>query len=209
MKFNTEEVAALQPDYLGFIFWEPSPRYFNHGSMEGLSDSKKVGVFVNATIEHIILQIFEHDLDAVQLHGEESPEYCARLKNLNPTSRISKVELIKAFAIDEAFNFASLAPYESSCDYYLFDTRGELPGGTGKQFDWQLLKHYHSTIPFFLSGGIGPEDVAAIVEFKKNPESRYCYAIDVNSRFEKQPGLKDTAALKKFIEKIGHTPSNK
>lgn len=209
MKLNTDEVAALQPDYLGFIFWEPSPRYFNLGSPDDTTVSKKVGVFVDAPIEDIILQVFEHDLDAVQLHGEEDYEYCARLKEIISANKFYKVELIKAFAINESFNFESLAPYETICDYFLFDTRGEIPGGTGKQFDWRLLKNYRSNVPFFLSGGIGPEDAAAVLEFATKPESRYCWAIDVNSRFEKEPGLKDTLALKNFIDKIGYTPSKK
>lgn len=206
MKYNTEEVASLQPDYLGFIFWEPSSRYYNSSIPDNIANSKKVGVFVNAPLEEIVLRIFEYDLDAVQLHGEEEPDYCLKIKSLISDDNTSNIEIIKAFPVDEQFNFTQLGAYEDVCDYYLFDTRGDLPGGTGERFDWQLLKKYASKKPFFLSGGIGVSDAKSLLEFMAQPEAKYCYAFDVNSKFEKEPGLKDIEALKKFIEDIGHVP---
>lgn len=207
MKYNIEEVAALQPDFLGFIFWEPSSRYFNQGSSDHPIQSKKVGVFVDSPIEDIILQIYEHELDAIQLHGQEDPIYCTRLKDIFSENSISNIELIKAFAVNETFDFEGLVPYEPVCDYFLFDTRGELPGGTGRRFDWSLLKKYSSGKPFFLSGGIGPGDAAEIKKFLERAEAQNCYAIDINSRFEKKPGLKDIDVLNKFIEEIGFRSS--
>ncbi len=203
MKSNTKEVAALQPDYLGFIFWEPSSRFYSESIPADTGDAKKVGVFVDALLEDVILKLLENDLDAIQLHGKEDPEYCARLKSVITGNMNVGVAIIKAFSVDENFDFETLAPYEPVCDFYLFDTRGELPGGTGRSFDWSILKRYTHTKPYFLSGGIGPDSAKALVEFTKQPESRYCYAIDVNSRFEIEPGLKDINLLKNFIQEIG------
>ena len=209
MKLNTEEVATLQPDYLGFIFWEPSSRYFKGSIPDDLVNAKKVGVFVNAPLEEIVLRLFEYDLHAIQLHGEEDPEYCRKIKTLIANDHISKIEIIKAFAVDEQFNFNMLSQFENVCDYFLFDTRGILPGGTGKKFDWQLLGEYPSKKPYFLSGGIGSSDAKTILDFMSKPEAKYCHSIDINSKFESEPGLKNIQALKKFTEDIGHVPSKK
>nr|WP_317900778.1 phosphoribosylanthranilate isomerase [Cerina litoralis] len=195
MKLNTQEVAALQPDYLGFIFWEPSKRSFR-GTIPELPNSiKKVGVFVDAPLEVILKKIKDCDLQAIQLHGKESPGFCKELKKLS-------VDIIKVFSIHDDFDFNVLEPYEDSCDYFLFDTKGKLPGGNGYTFDWKLLKNYPSTKPYFLSGGIGMEEVKEIEDFLHSSESKYCHAIDVNSRFELEPGLKDIKKLKGFISNI-------
>ena len=167
------------------------------------NDIKKVGVFVDAPMDQIILQLYENDLDLIQLHGEEDPVYCKHLKQLIDSDKQVNVEIIKAFSIDEAFDFRILDAYEDVCDYYLFDTKGELPGGTGKSFDWRLLRNYPSSKPFLLSGGIGPEDAEAIKDFLQSPEASHCIAIDVNSRFEKEPGLKNIEDLQKFIDELG------
>ena len=209
MKYNIEEVAALKPDYLGFIFWQPSARYFSEQIADDLRSSKKVGVFVDASIEEIVLSVYENGLEAIQLHGKEDPSFCSQLYNLISAGEDRAVELIKAFAVNADFDFESLVPYESVCDFFLFDTRGELPGGTGQQFDWELLKNYRSKKPFFLSGGIGPADSEKLLGFLGEPVAEYCYAIDVNSRFEKEPGLKDIKALKTFINEIGFQPQKK
>ncbi|SDE86880.1 phosphoribosylanthranilate isomerase [Pricia antarctica] len=209
MKANTAEVAALQPDYLGFIFWEPSSRFFE-GEIPELPDHiQKVGVFVDASIQEILDKMEKHNLQAVQLHGEESPEFCdeLRVKSKLLGVRSSAVEtslaetnlkIIKVFSIKDDFDFSLLEPYEELCDYYLFDTQGKFPGGNGYIFDWSVLKNYASTKPYFLSGGIGLEDAEAIKEFRKRPESNYCYALDVNSRFEIEAGLKNIERLKEF-----------
>ncbi len=222
MKYNTAEVANLQPDYLGFIFYEKSARHFNT-SIPDLSDNiKKVGVFVDEDLEVVIEKINEFDLKAVQLHGHESPEYCAKLKRHyekrsddvissqeadcrdfpKKSRNDSSIEIIKVFSIKDKFDFSILKDYEDVCDYYLFDTKGKLPGGNGYTFNWNVLTDYPSTKPYFLSGGIGIDEVEKIKAFQKSPASKYCYALDVNSKFEIEAGLKDVDLLKQFIDDI-------
>ena len=197
MHKNTSEVAALNPDYLGFIFWEPSKRYFNGAIPELPLSIKKVGVFVDASIEKITEIVERYDLSLVQLHGQETPAFCNELKKAIPYIRI-----IKVFSIAANFDFSALNPFEAVCDFYLFDTKGKLPGGNGYAFNWEELKRYPSTKPYFLSGGIGFEDIATISEFMKRPEARYCQVIDVNSKFEVEPGLKNVEKLKAFKNKL-------
>tara|TARA_R110002049_G_scaffold99115_2_gene241682 strand:+ start:411 stop:1061 length:651 start_codon:yes stop_codon:yes gene_type:complete len=202
MKLNTLEVATLDPDYLGFIFWEPSKRYFDGNIPKLPASIKKVGVFVDAPLEEIRKKVKEYSLQAVQLHGKESPEFCSDLKK--STSDRSKaleensLEIIKVFSIKDDFDFNNLAPYENVCDFFLFDTKGKLPGGNGFTFSWEVLKNYPSSKPYFLSGGIGLDEIEKIREFQQRPESKYCHAIDVNSKFESEPGLKDIDKLKEF-----------
>ena len=208
MKLNTLEVATLDPDYLGFIFWEPSKRYFE-GTIPRLPASiKKVGVFVDAPLEAILKKVDTYDLQAVQLHGNESPEFCNDLKTINndrsKTLEESSIEIIKVFSIKDDFDFSILTPYENVCDYFLFDTKGKLPGGNGFTFSWEVLKNYPSTKPYFLSGGIGLDEIEKIREFQQRPESKYCHAIDVNSKFESKPGLKDIKKLKEFKEVLSN-----
>lgn len=199
---NTLEVATLDPDYLGFIFWEPSKRYFDGNIPKLPASIKKVGVFVDAPLEEIRKKVKEYKLQAVQLHGKESPEFCSDLKK--STSDRSKaleensLEIIKVFSIKDDFDFSNLAPYENVCDFFLFDTKGKLPGGNGFTFSWEVLKNYPSSKPYFLSGGIGLDEIEKIREFQQRPESKYCHAIDVNSKFESEPGLKDIDKLKEF-----------
>lgn len=226
MKYNTQEVADLQPNYLGFIFWGPSKRYFE-GEMPKIPENiKKIGVFVDAKIDDIIEKIVTFDLWGVQLHGNESAEYCEKLKNsflsfraesrkkkttmkkeatvrsstveTSGTSNLSSLKIIKVFPIKDDFDFEQLQPYEAVCDYYLFDTKGKLPGGNGYTFNWEVLKNYPSTKPYFLSGGIGLEEIDALNAFMKLPEAKYCHVIDVNSKFEDAPGMKNIEKLKKF-----------
>lgn len=208
MKLNTLEVATLDPDYLGFIFWEPSKRYFE-GTIPRLPASiKKVGVFVDAPLEAILKKVDTYDLQAVQLHGNESPEFCNDLKTINndrsKALEESSIEIIKVFSIKDDFDFSILTPYENVCDYFLFDTKGKLPGGNGFTFSWEVLKNYPSTKPYFLSGGIGLDEIEKIREFQQRPESKYCHAIDVNSKFESEPGLKDIKKLKEFKEVLSN-----
>jgi phosphoribosylanthranilate isomerase len=182
---NMLEVGALLPDYMGFIFWEKSARYFDEIIPELPKSIKKVGVFVNAPLEEILEKIEKHDLQAVQLHGDESVEFCENLKKNTP----KLIEIIKVFSILDTFDFAALKPFESVSDYFLFDTKGKLPGGNGTTFDWKVLENYPSTKPFFLSGGIGMEEMQAVNEILKT--NLPVYAIDVNSKFEIEPGLKN------------------
>ncbi len=193
---NIESVAALQPDYLGFIFYKGSKRYFD-GEMPDLSSGiKRVGVFVNESISVINELIEKHGLNGVQLHGDESVHFCEALKASNEPD----LDIIKAFAIAEGFDFSSLKNYINACDYFLFDTKGKERGGNGTLFDWKLLKQYPFNKPFFLSGGIGLGETDRVVSFLKSPLSDHCYALDVNSRFESEPGMKKVEELKKFIE---------
>ena len=192
---NILAVADLQPDYLGFIFYEKSTRYFQ-GKIGEISKSiKKAGVFVDEEIDTVIDLIKSHALQAIQLHGNESPAYCDELKSHH-------IEVIKVFSILNEFDFNILKPYEHVCDYFLFDTKGKLPGGNGYGFDWSILNNYPSTKPFFLSGGIGLNEIENIKNFMKSESSKYCYAIDVNSKFEINPGLKDIEKLKKFKSQL-------
>lgn len=194
-KDNISEVAQLQPDYLGFIFYEQSSRFFD-GIIPELPESiKKVGVFVNERVEVISDKIGKYKLSAIQLHGHESPETCRLLKTTG-------AKVIKVFSIKDAFDFSVLAAYEDVCDYFLFDTKGKLPGGNGYTFNWKVLKNYPSTKPYFLSGGIGMDAIETIKEFFHKPESKYCHAMDVNSKFEIEAGLKDIEKLKEFKSQL-------
>ena len=189
---NIEQVATLQPDYLGFIFYEKSTRHFDAESILELPNSiKKTGVFVDADLDFVLEMVSKHNLQAVQLHGKESPEYCKQLQNKN-------IEIIKVFSIKDEFDYSVLKPYENACDYFLFDTKGKHPGGNGYTFNWNVLNNYPSTKPFFLSGGLGLNEVERINAFVKSKASEYCYALDVNSKFEIEPGLKNIELLEKF-----------
>lgn len=199
---NMKAVSTLQPDYLGFIFYRKSSRFFDTVIPEIPKEVKKTGVFVNASIEEIIKKTTLYDLQAIQLHGNESPEFCNELKANISSSLNVPIEIIKVFSIKDEFNFETLKPYESYVDYFLFDTKGKLPGGNGVTFDWKVLENYPSTKPFFLSGGIGLETITKLNDFMKSKASNYCYALDVNSKFEIVPGLKNIEDLKEFKEKI-------
>jgi phosphoribosylanthranilate isomerase len=193
---NILEVGALLPDYMGFIFWEKSARYFTGTIPELIKTIKKVGVFVNQTQEEILEKVTKYNLQAVQLHGNESVEFVSELKN----QLSKKIEIIKAFSTDENFDFEVIKPFEPVCNYFLFDTKGKLPGGNGTTFDWTILKKYNSDKPFFLSGGIGISELKAIEEISKS--NLPIYAIDVNSKFEIEPGLKNRNLFSNFKRKF-------
>lgn len=185
---NIQEVSAFAPNYLGFIFFEKSPRNFDAVIPEVSPEIKKTGVFVDASSEFILKKVRKHDLQAVQLHGNESPELCAVLKE-------EGIEVIKVFSVKDSFDFSILQPYEGKVDFFLFDTKGKARGGNGIIFDWEILRNYPSKTPFFLSGGLGLEEVVKLQEFDF-PET--FYGIDVNSRFEVEPGFKNIEDLKKL-----------
>ena len=190
---NILEVAALKPDYLGFIFFEKSPRNFE-GNIPKLPESIiKTGVFVNASFEFVQEKIKQYDFKAVQLHGKESPEYCKKIKELG-------IEVFKVFSIRNEFDFDVLIPFEGAVDYFLFDTKGEQPGGNGFVFDWSVLKNYSSKTPFILSGGIGLEEIDSVQELLQTDLP--LFAIDVNSKFEKEPGLKNSEDLKSLFDHL-------
>ncbi len=189
---NIKEISALNPDYFGFIFWEKSKRNMTLDLIpELLETTKKVGVFVDASIQEIAAKINQYQLDIIHLHGNESVIFCKNVKKLG-------VEVIKVFSIDSNFNFSKLEEYVLTVDYFLFDTKGKLPGGNGVTFDWKILENYPFEKKFFLSGGIGINELEAIKKFKKTKVAEKCIAIDVNSRFETKPGLKNKIELEKF-----------
>jgi phosphoribosylanthranilate isomerase len=190
---NIEKLTALQPDYMGFIFWAPSSRYVSQPTLKLPDTIKKTGVFVDASVDYIQSTIQNHQLKAVQLHGDETPDYCSLIQKFN-------VEVIKAFSIKDHFDFTILDAYQKHCDYFLFDTKGALPGGNGYAFDWSLLNEYPLDKPFFLSGGIGPEDLQKIKQLINTPLP--LFAIDVNSKFERSPGLKNTNLLNLFKKQL-------
>ncbi len=197
MKHNTAEVATVGSDYLGFIFYEKSPRNFE-GVLPVLpSEIKKVGVFVNASLDFIMNKINLYSLDVVQLHGEETPLFCANLM-----AEIH-VEIWKVFSIKDRFNFNELTPYESYTDKFLFDTKGKEKGGNGYTFNWEVLKDYPSNKPFVLSGGIGLGEIPAIKKLLLS--NLPIYAIDINSKFEEAPGQKDLELLQQLKKEMNKT----
>ena len=188
---NISEVAVLQPDYMGFIMWAGSKRHCSK-PQNVPAGIRKVGVFVDAAVGEIEDAIENHKLGAVQLHGNESPVLCRELQG--------KAQVIKAFGVGEAFDFDTLLDYLPYCDFFLFDTKGPMPGGNGTTFDWSILEKYPFDLPFFISGGIGLAEIDKINELRKTDLP--VHAIDINSKFETAPALKDAAQLKKFKEKL-------
>lgn len=198
MKFraNIEEILCLSPDYLGFIFYEQSKRYIADLSPEflkNLQGVKKVGVFVNDTSDHIKAAVDTYGLQAVQLHGDENPSFVKTLRSWD-------ISIIKAFGISSSFDWHSLKSYEPLVDFFLFDTKSDTYGGTGLRFDWTLLKQYELEKPYFLSGGLDKESIGAALSIADDR----LHAVDVNSKFEKSPGLKDLALLQSVFN--GYTP---
>ena len=192
---NIKAVAALQPDYMGFIFYPKSPRNFE-GSIPEIDEKiKKTGVFVNAPIGDVIQKVNQYGFKAVQLHGSESVAYCQELNSYD-----IDFELFKVFSIKEEFDFSVLAAYEPFVDYFLFDTKGKDKGGNGYTFDWSILKDYSSKKPFILSGGIGVDEVEQVKEILQTELP--IYALDLNSKFESEPARKDIDLLQQFFKEI-------
>jgi len=193
---NIKAVAALNPDYLGFIFYEKSKRFvgeeFETATLLSLpKEIKKVGVFVNQSNDYILSKKATYGLDILQLHGDESVEQCKELKEKGCT-------IVKVFQADEQFDFAVTKPYQNYSDYFLFDTKSEGYGGTGKRFDWKLFERYDNRIPLFLSGGL---DVDSVEDIKKLTHLNI-HALDINSKFESEPGVKKVELIKTFIQKF-------
>ncbi|PHS02479.1 MAG: N-(5'-phosphoribosyl)anthranilate isomerase [Leeuwenhoekiella sp.] len=241
MKHNTAAVAALQPDYLGFIFYEKSPRNYDLKEIPKLPPGvKKAGVFVNASLDFVLEKVLQFGFDVIQLHGNESPEYCAELRRLCQIERsrdpekehksnsakellpspstefrtspvevpaLSPVEVWKVFSIKDHFDFSVLEAYEPHVDAFLFDTKGKEKGGNGYTFDWEVLKDYPSKKPFVLSGGIGLDEIDSVKNMLKTDLP--LFAIDVNSKFEDQPGLKNISDLEKLLNSFRNPDSAK
>ncbi|MAP53555.1 phosphoribosylanthranilate isomerase [Altibacter sp.] len=202
MKSNCDQVVSLAPDYVGFIFYGKSPRYWEGELPEIPQHIGRVGVFVNATVTTIKDITMRYGLAVIQLHGDETPEFCKALRNEILQHYEQKIELWKVFAIKNTIHWEDILPYEKVADKYLFDTKGDSRGGNGETFDWSLLKTYPSEKPFILSGGIGQEHLKLIREI--NSSKLPLYAVDVNSRFEHAPGRKNIATLKKFIDELSY-----
>ncbi len=195
MKFaeNREQVEQLGVDLLGYIFYEPSKRFVGDDPDAGLFNAAKpkVAVFVDENAFEILALTKNFDFEYVQLHGKENPKTCGMLKKQG-------LKIIKAFSVDDSFKFETTQAYEKDVDYFLFDTKTKLHGGSGKKFNWEILNKYSGHRPFFLSGGIAPGDVA---EIKKIDHPKLT-GVDLNSGFEDEPGLKNIEKLKQFIEEI-------
>ena len=189
---NIREVEALGIDMMGFIFWPKSKRYVSECPTY-LPKCKRVGVFVDEDIEQVQRIAKDYALDIIQLHGSESPDYILQLGSV-----CGDIATIKAFNIATIDDFAQTKPYEGVVDYFLFDAKAQLPGGNGEKFDWSVLTDYHGETHFLLSGGIGLDDAERITTFH-HPK---CIGIDLNSRFEITPGLKDVNKLREFIKTI-------
>jgi phosphoribosylanthranilate isomerase len=189
---NASAVAALAPDYMGFIFYKSSKRYCGETLTPGFVKTLpasiiKTGVFVNESLEEVLRICSAYEFKAIQLHGHETPDFCLSCKKAG-------LEVIKVFHVGETMDWLTLEPYKKVADYFLFDTKTPEYGGSGNRFNWEILKAYDNEIPLFLSGGV---DEHILNEFNTLTTVNI-YALDINSRFELEPGLKDVELIKKF-----------
>lgn len=189
---NLTDLTALHPDFIGFIFHELSPRYCDRPPEIMIPEPiRKVGVFVNKPQEYILSIKKEYQLDLIQLHGTESSDFCREIQQ-------SVAPVIKAFNLHDGFDFDTLKSYEEACTFFLFDASGPLAGGNGIIFNWQILEQYRGTTPFLLSGGID-ESMAEAIKKINHPAF---YGVDINSRFEILPGIKDINKIKRFKNEL-------
>lgn len=196
---NVSRLLALKPDFVGFIFYHKSKRFVEDFPQVSFPEAiKKVGVFVNESIEEVIRIVEKHKLDFVQLHGDETSEYCKNLSRVEQSREVVsgsyKFKIIKAFSVDRNFDFSTTKEYENYCNYFLFDTKGANYGGNGVKFNWKILQKYKENVPFLLSGGISKKDIE---EIKKIKHSAF-EGVDINSGFEIEPALKNIEEIKKF-----------
>ena len=215
---NIREVEQLDIDWMGFIFWQNSPRYVaqvssragiipDYSSLdspvketthEASRRRKRVGVFVDDMPQNIVTRVYNYDLDIIQLHGDESEVMVDNLRRTLDPDIKAGVKIMKALSISSETDLEKTNAYEGHVDYFLFDTKTPLKGGSGEQFDWSILDSYKGATPFLLSGGIGPDDAERVKAFR-HPQ---CIGIDLNSRFETAPAVKDVPLLRKFINQI-------
>lgn len=202
--YNITGLRQLPVDFIGFIFYDKSPRFLEEkdidlnylkGAIQRFGNSnefiQKVGVFVDANKKYVLSKAEEYGLDYVQLHGSENIFYCEDLKKAG-------LKIIKAFSVDKHFSFTNTEAYQYYCDYFLFDTKGENAGGNGVAFDWSILENYKGDTPFFLSGGINPKMESQI----KSLNHPKLYAVDLNSGFEIEPGFKDIDLIATFVNNL-------
>ena len=191
---NIKAVAALNPDYLGFIFYDKSPRFVGNLPAEALADTpstiNKVAVFVNESLENISTLVDKYNFDFIQLHGDETPDFCKALRN--------EAIVIKAFGVNSEFDFKQLDKYKNKVDLFLFDTKTDSHGGSGQTFDWNILDKYDLEVPFFVSGGLGPDNIEDALKID-HPKF---YGVDLNSKFEISPALKNIDKLEKAFSII-------
>ena len=190
---NIRAVETAGADMMGFICWEGSGRYVE-GTPAYMPRCTRVGVFVNPTLEHIIHKTTALNLNAVQLHGNDTPDFCRLV------SQWTGLAVIKAFGMADMSDLKKTETYEGVAAYFLFDTRCKCMGGSGKQFDWSILSEYNGRTPFVLSGGIGPDDADTLSAWR-HP---MCIGIDINSCFEDAPALKNVEKVREFIKKMKH-----
>lgn len=203
---NIAATCALGVDYIGLIFHPDSPRFVDTALADwlvehkaSLGDVELVGVFVNAEVDYVLNSVHDYQLDWVQLHGDESAGYCEELKLLWSVNTLRKAKICKAFSVSDRFDFDDTAAYVRSCPMFVFDTGGKKQaGGTGEKWDWKRLDDYTGPVPFLLSGGIGPNDAAAV----RALDHKQLLGVDLNSRFETAPGVKDVALIGKFISML-------
>ena len=207
---NIREVSQLGVDMIGMIFYPKSPRYVEMQSshagiipdyvkedinIKSAKSPARVGVFVDDMVQNIVTRVVNYHLDYVQLHGNEPREMCENLRlTLDPDIRPG-IKIIKAISVSDASDIQKYKEYVGAVDLFLFDTKCKTVGGSGQQFDWQVLEQYDGEVPFLLSGGIGPEDASRLHAFHHSK----CIGIDLNSRFEIEPGVKDVEKLKGFL----------
>ena len=196
---QVDQLAELGVTFAGMIFYPKSPRYvFKHMTtteIRKITQINKVGVFVNATVEEVLHMVDECRLHMVQLHGDESPKYCEKIADY--------VSVVKAFRMSENDSVDwMIRPYMEMCDMFMFDTMGAGYGGTGKKFDWSMLNNVEVGKPFFLSGGIEMGDGEKLKEFAKEPVAKALFAVDINSKFEIGPGVKDMNKVKEFCKEM-------
>ncbi len=204
---NLQSLIALEPDFIGFIFYDKSKRFVaDFPQIDIPLYIKKVGVFVNETIENVVEIVNEHKLDYVQLHGDESPNYIEDLikshQKSNEIYESFQLGIIKAFSVDDNFDFNKTDAYQKECDFLLFDTKGKDYGGNGVKFNWSVLLNYKGETPYLLSGGISKNDVQQIKVFVDNSANKKCVGLDVNSGFEIQPGLKNLNDINEFKQNL-------
>lgn len=205
---NIRDISALGVDMIGLIFYPPSPRYvqqFSSGAgiiPDYAPDMGKtplrVGVFVDDMPQNIVTRVYNYKLDYIQLHGNEPRETLENLRATIDPDIKPKVKIIKAISVSSAEDIKKYKEYVGAADLFLFDTECKTVGGSGEQFDWQVLEQYDGETPFLLSGGIGPDDAERVKSFH-HPQ---CIGIDLNSKFEIAPALKDVEKLKDFLEKL-------
>jgi phosphoribosylanthranilate isomerase len=193
---NRRELEKFPVDIFGFIFYPSSPRHVGdlcHRELYNLTrtQKRKAGVFVDSPVSDILETAQKYNLDLIQLHGFETPEFCGQIRS-------SGLGVIKVFRVDDLFEFSAVNAYIDVSDFFLFDTKSQQPGGSGRKFDWQILEKYRCGVPFFLSGGIMLQDVEPIIQFS-HPA---LVGLDLNSGFEDEPGLKNPELIKSFFERL-------